>query len=155
VVKAYRSPSLVLLAFDWPDGETRQDFLGFAVRRTPGFLDLATGKRAASDWLPNRLSFNGPPPAGPPDLPSNTAPIPKFMWWDARLDGLVPGQALKYEVSAVCGPSNNPQLDAATTSSLDVTLPPHVEHHIGTWFNRAVMSSQAFSRKVAALKLPA
>ena len=28
-IKAYRSPTLVLLAFDWPDGENRNDFLGF------------------------------------------------------------------------------------------------------------------------------
>jgi len=66
--KAYRSPSLILLAMDWQDGESRNDFLGFAIRRTPGFMDLATGNLAATDWLPNRISFNGPPAAGQPDL---------------------------------------------------------------------------------------
>jgi hypothetical protein len=39
VAKAYTSPSLVLLAMDWPDGEVSHDFLGFAIRRTPGFQD--------------------------------------------------------------------------------------------------------------------
>jgi hypothetical protein len=62
--RAYLSPSLVLLALDWADGEQRQDFLGFAIRRTPGFLDFKTKQMAASSWLPNRLSFNGPPAAG-------------------------------------------------------------------------------------------
>ena len=152
-VKAYRSPSLVLLAFDWPDGESRNDFLGFAIRRAPGFLDLATGNRPASDWLPNRISFGGPPAAGQPDFPSNVAPIQKFMWWDARLEGIDPGQPLTYEVSAVCGPSNAPRVEPGTMTSLQVALPDHVEGGIGTWFNRAVMSSQAFSRKVRALGL--
>ena len=151
--KAYRSPSLVLLAFDWPDGESRNDFLGFAIRRAPGFLDLATGNRPASDWLPNRISFGGPPAAGQPDFPSNVAPIQKFMWWDARLEGIDPGQPLTYEVSAVCGPSNAPRVEPGTMTSLQVALPDHVEGGIGTWFNRAVMSSQAFSRKVRALGL--
>ena len=69
-VRAYLSPSLVLLAMDWPDGAIRNDFLGFAIRRTPGFKNLQTGVVAASDWLPNRLSFDGPPAEGQPDFPS-------------------------------------------------------------------------------------
>lgn len=151
VVKVYRSPSLVLLAFDWADGASRDDFLGFAIRRTPGFADLKTGKLAASDWLPNRLSFKGPPAQGQPDFPSNTAPIQKFMWWDARLEGVRPGDALTYEVFPVCGAAADLNMLTAEGTSLNVTLPEHVEFGIGTWFNRAVMSSQAFSRKLQAL----
>ena len=94
--RAYLSPTLVLLAFDWPDGEQRADFLGFAITRTPGFLDLTTGVLAASSLLPNRLSFNGPPAEGQPDFPSDKAPIQKFMWWDARLEGLPTGQSIAY-----------------------------------------------------------
>src|SRR5438477_12984487 len=96
--KAYLSPSLVLLAMDWQDGENRNDFLGFAISRSPGFKDLATGKRNPSDWLPNRLTFNGPPPAGQPDPASDIAPIQKFMWWDARLDGSKAGDKLTYTI---------------------------------------------------------
>src|SRR5436190_22328549 len=151
--KAYRSPSLILLAMDWQDGESRNDFLGFAIRRTPGFMDLATGNLAATDWLPNRISFNGPPAAGQPDFPSNIAPIQKFMWWDARLEGIKSGQKLTYEVFPVCGNSSAPQLQEAGKSFLETLLPDHVEFSIGTWFNRAVMGSQAFSRKVTALGL--
>ena len=47
-----------------------------------------------ASWLPNRLGFNGPPPEGEPDPPSDKAPIQKFLWWDARLDGLVPDSKL-------------------------------------------------------------
>jgi PLD-like domain len=150
-VRAYLSPSLVLLAMDWPDGESRTDFLGFAIRRTPGFQDLKTGTMAASDWLPNRLSFSGPPAKGQPDFPSNQAPVQKFLWWDARLEGVKSGDKLKYEVYPVCGTPPALQLLQADGGSLDVTLPDHHEMGIGTWFNRAVMSSQAFSRKVQAL----
>ena len=150
---AYLSPSLVLLALDWDEGATRTDFLGFSINRMPGFRDLATGVVRPSDWLPNRISFNGPPAAGQPDFPSNTAPIQKFMWWDARLDGIGPGAQLTYEVWAVCGTAAAPQQVAHSQATLTITLPPHVEFGIGTWFNRAVMSSQAFSRKVTALGL--
>ena len=151
--RAYLSPTLVLLALDWPDGEARNDFLGFAIQRTPGFLNLSTNVREASSWLPNRLGFSGPPPEGQPDFPSDKAPVQKFMWWDARFEGLAPANNLQYDVWAVVGDSKTPQLDPGSQATLTVNLPPHVEFGIGTWFNRAVMSSQAFSRKVAALNL--
>ncbi len=149
--KAYRSPSLVLLAMDWADGQNRQDFLGFAIKRTPGFADLATSTIAASDWLPNRLSFNGPPATGQPDFQSNVAPIQKFMWWDARLEGIDVNALLTYEIFPVCGSAQSNQLMQAERHVVEVTLPSHRELGIGTWFNRAVMSSQAFSRKIKAL----
>ena len=152
--RAYLSPTLVLLAVDWPDGANRQDFLGFAIRRTPGFIDLGTGVPAASSWLPNRVSFNGPPPAGEPDFPSEEAPIQKFMWWDARLDGSTLGDSLTYEIIPVCGAPGALQKITADAFSLTVVLPSHVEFGIGTWFNRAVMSSQAFSRKLKSFNTP-
>jgi hypothetical protein len=151
LVKAYLSPSLVLLALDWADGANHPDFLGFAIKRSPGFSDLKTGVKPASSWLPNRLSFNGPPAKGQPDFPSNDAPIQKFLWWDARLEGLAPGASLTYEVSPVLGTANTHGLDASSTASLPVSLPNHVEFGTGTWFNRAVMASQAFSAKCDAL----
>ena len=117
---------------DWPDGEARQDFLGFAIRRTPGFQDNKTGTLADYSWLPNRIGFNGPPAEGQPDFPSNKSPIQKFLWWDARLDGLKPDFKLSY---------------------VEVILPHQVRLGIGTWFNRAVMSSQAFSRILGALDI--
>jgi phosphatidylserine/phosphatidylglycerophosphate/cardiolipin synthase-like enzyme len=138
---------------DWEDGESSDDFLGFAIRRTPGFQDLATGDVAPSDWLPNRISFAGPPATGQPDFPSNIAPIQKFLWWDARLEGVNPGDSLKYEVFPVRGTAQSLQLVHAHRASIEVSLPAHREHGIGSWFNRAVMSSQAFSRKVTALGL--
>ena len=46
-VRSYCSPTLVLLAFDWPDG-AREDFLGFAVSRVPG----PAGKPESAPRLP-------------------------------------------------------------------------------------------------------
>src|SRR5262245_46157257 len=154
IAGAYLSPTLVLLAMDWPDGANRQDFLGFAIRRTPGFIDLSTGVAAASSWLPNRVSFNGPPPVGQPDFPSDEAPIQKFMWWDARLDGATTGDSLTYEITPVCGAPGALQPIAPDAFAMTVVLPPHVQFGIGTWFNRAVMSSQAFSRKLRSFDAP-
>jgi phosphatidylserine/phosphatidylglycerophosphate/cardiolipin synthase-like enzyme len=154
-VRPYLSPTLVLLALDWPEGEGRNDFLGFAIKRSPGFLDLKTNVREASSWLPNRIGFNGPPPEGAPDFPSDEAPVQKFMWWDARLEGLTPADAITYEVWATTGnpAAGKPVLEAASKTDVTIQLPHHVEQGIGTWFNRAVMSSQSFSRKVNALNL--
>lgn len=154
-VRPYLSPSLVLLALDWPEGEGRNDFLGFAIKRTPGFLDLSTNEREASSWLPNRVGFDGPPAEGEPDFPTNDAPVQKFMWWDARLEGFTSADAIAYEVWAVTGDPDAGKLTLVSGSKAKevIHLPDHVEHGIGTWFNRAVMSSQAFSRKVKALNL--
>lgn len=77
IMRSYASPALVLLAFDWPDADQHADFLGFSIRRTPGFY------HQAQSWLPNRRRFAAPE-AGK-DYPSNDAPIQKFMWWDARI----------------------------------------------------------------------
>src|SRR5258706_3158096 len=96
-VRSYLSPTLVFLALDWPDGPSRQDFLGFAISRTPGFWGQPTS------WLPNRIGFAGPV-ANAGDAPSNDAPIQKFMWWDARFDlETDPNRKFTYEVTPVTG----------------------------------------------------
>ena len=143
-LRAYTSPTLVLIAMDWPEGKDLADFLGFAIKRTPGF------RGAAESWLTNRIGFDGPPPDGS-FLPSNTAPIQKFMWWDAQIDTADRGRTFTYDVWPVRGtPEHLRNIDAAK-GSIDVTLPNFVENGIGTWFNRAVVSSQAFSRLLAEL----
>lgn len=141
-VRAFTSPAIVLLAFDWPEGKDRSDFLGFAIERSPGF-----GGRAKS-WLPNRLRFAGPADG---DVPSSDYPIQKFMWWDARVSASA--GTYRYRVVPVCGAVVNDKVgiaehrngDAATVT---VELPDPVVNGIGTWFNRAVVSSQAVSRRI-------
>jgi len=152
-LRAYLSPTLVLLAFDWIEGKSNPEFLGFAIKRSPGFWSTDGKTREAESWLPNRLTFDGPVPAGKPDAPSNVAPIQKFMWWDAKIDGPDRGQTFTYTAYPVVGHSRAPMLSEADGSTLQVKLPAHVENGIGTWFNRAVLSSQAFSRKLSAMGL--
>src|SRR5262249_28509614 len=105
VVKSYTSPTLVLLAYDWPAGDDQEDFLGFAIQRAPGF-DVAQ-----SSWLPNRIGFDGPK-ADQTDFPSNEAPIQKFYWWDARIDTKDRGHSFTYRIIPVTGkPSSLDLLD--------------------------------------------
>ncbi|CAB3762283.1 phospholipase D-like domain-containing protein [Paraburkholderia solisilvae] len=155
VVRAYLSPTLVLLAFDWPPGKGRNDFLGFAIKRTPGFSNATGTTREAASWLPNRITFDGPVPDTQHDAPSNVAPIQKFMWWDARIDPPDRQQHFEYEVYPVTGSRSAPVVLEAEAGICRITLPAHIEDGIGSWFNRAVVSSQAFARMVAALHLKA
>jgi hypothetical protein len=74
-VRSYVSPTLVLLAFDWPEAQGHNDFLGFAIRRTPGFLKPDAQTREESSWLPNRLTFKGPVEDTQNEALSNNAPI--------------------------------------------------------------------------------
>jgi phosphatidylserine/phosphatidylglycerophosphate/cardiolipin synthase-like enzyme len=152
-IRAYLSPTLVLLALNWDEGKAQADFLGFAIKRSPGFWSADGKSRESESWLPNRLTFDGPVQAGEPDAPSNTAPIQKFMWWDARIDEADREQTFLYTAYPLVGSAHAPQLLNAQQAQTRITLPAHIEDGIGTWFNRAVVSSQAFSRKVKALGL--
>jgi PLD-like domain len=138
-IEPYLSPTLVLLALDWADGAAREDFLGFAIKRSPGF-----GGQAES-WLPNRIGFDGPAPGA--DFPSDQAPIQKFLWWDARIDAPDRGRTFSYTAWPVVGRPGALRLLKSAAGRRTVTLPPEVEDGIGTWFNRAVVSSQAFARR--------
>jgi hypothetical protein len=139
-IKAYLSPTLVLLALDWPDGGSREDFLGFAVSRTPGFGGEPTS------WLPNRLGFDGPASAGK-DYPSNSSPIQKFLWWDARINDEDRGKEIIYAAAPVLGSPTGNRVEDSLGTTLKVRIPNPVQGRIGTYFNRAVVSSQAFMKK--------
>ncbi len=150
-VRAYPSPGMVLLAFNWePPKAQAKRFLGFAVRRSPGFWQPGLSDPNPSDWLLNRLTFQGVAQGG--DIPTNAAPIQKFMWWDARFHlPQAQGMTFRYEVFPVIGTASSPKLVEADAAMIEVVLPRHQRGAIGAWFNRAVVSSQAFSRMVASL----
>jgi phosphatidylserine/phosphatidylglycerophosphate/cardiolipin synthase-like enzyme len=136
--RAFLSPTLVLLAFDWAAGKNRDDFLGFAIERRPGFAG------AARSWLPNRLTFDGPSPT---DSPSDVSPVQKFMWWDARIDDHDRGKTFTYTIFPATGSPGAVERVTSAAASVKVKLPPAEVGHIGTYFNRAVVSSQAFVRE--------
>lgn len=137
--KSYTSPTLVLLAFDWPEAEAMTDFLGFAIKRSPGF------RNAAESWLTNRIDFNGPAPNGG-FFDSKVAPIQKFMWWDAQIDDADRGKTFTYTIWPVRGAPGALNMVEAASKTINVGLPEIFENKVGSWFNRAVVSSQAFSR---------
>jgi phosphatidylserine/phosphatidylglycerophosphate/cardiolipin synthase-like enzyme len=148
IVRPFTSPTLVLLAFDWPEGNDKRDFLGFAIERTPGF------DGAPSSWLPNRIGFNGPKPDHS-DFSSKEAPIQKFTWWDARIDTKDRGTKFSYRVIPVTGAPDALTLNEAEQGKVDVVVPLTEENGITSHFNRAVVSSQAFSKQFPELKTPA
>jgi phosphatidylserine/phosphatidylglycerophosphate/cardiolipin synthase-like enzyme len=135
----YPSPKVILLAFDWPIGKNRKDFLGFAIKRKPGFY----GKPFS--WLPNRISFRGP--VKNKEFSSDKFPIQKFMWWDARINDADENHSFKYTIIPVVGTQDEPIHVGNNSSSIQVKVSPNKENGIGTYFNRAVLSSQGFSRK--------
>ncbi len=140
--RAYTSPTLVLLAMDWPDGSQFSDFLGFAIRRSPGFHP---GEK--DGYLLNKVGF-APPSASSQSLPSNVSPIQKFLWWDSAIMPGDSGKTFNYTITPVrgTGPSDL-KLQHEAEATLAVTVPPVEGDHVATWFNRAVVSSQAFVRE--------
>jgi PLD-like domain len=141
-LRPYVSPTLVLLALDWAPGAERDDFLGFAIKRVPGFGD------ETESWLPNRIGFAGPARRGG-DFPSRDAPIQRFQWWDARIDDDDRGKSFKYTAWPVVGDPDHLHLLESARRTCTVKLPRAVENGIGIWFNRAVVSSQAFRKQFA------
>jgi phosphatidylserine/phosphatidylglycerophosphate/cardiolipin synthase-like enzyme len=135
---------MVLLALDWDEAPSHIDFLGFAITRT--------GSISGPLVLKNRLSFDGPVPDPPGEALSTDAPIQKFQWWDAGVRS-TDNEHYTYRVVPVTGTPAALTLQEAKVGSCDVTLPGQVEDGVGTWFNRAVVSSQAFSRQLQSMGL--
>src|SRR5215467_4848058 len=91
--RAYTSPTLVLLCFDWPDGGKHADFLGFSIKRSPGF-----GRTGAPQYLFNKLDFTPPKPGDKPKT-SDKAPIQKFNWWDGGIGPSDIGKTFTYTIT--------------------------------------------------------
>lgn len=142
LVRAYTSPTLVLLAFNWEDGAQHPDFLGFAIQRNPGF-----SKDGKPQFMFNKIDFD-PPRKNKPSKTSDKAPIQKFHWWDSAIDTKDQGKQFEYTVTPVLGTGKDDLhvQTAAASEALKVRVPLFHENGVGTYFNRAVVSSQAFSR---------
>ncbi len=151
-VRAFESPAVVLLALDWAEGARRRDFLGFSIRRRRTDKGASAAEKKWAP-LPNRLSFS-PAKSAAEEHPSTEAPIQKFMWWDARVARTQKGGervSYEYEVTPLVGtPRALDRLDEAkTTIAASLPFAGEVDEGIGCWFNRAVVSSQAFSKLVS------
>ncbi len=139
-VRAYCSPTCVLLAFNWEDGTKHPDFLGFAIQRDPGY-----GKDGKPQFLFNKIDFVPLTKASKPKG-SDKAPIQKFNWWDGGLKTADRGRKFTYTVTPVLGTgAKDLKLQKASAGSVKVTIPPIEDHGIATYFNRAVVSAQSFT----------
>src|SRR5262245_43305985 len=144
VARAYTSPSgVILVAYHWkPPANT--PFFGFSIKRTPGFYDPNSNVQLPFNWLPNRLNFFGPLDE---DAPSNVAPIQKFIWWDARFHPKQDtGKTFVYEITPIGGSAQKLKPLTGSTRSIQVKYPERSTNGVSTWFNRPLVSSQAFSR---------
>ncbi|WOH80325.1 phospholipase D-like domain-containing protein [Bradyrhizobium sp. BEA-2-5] len=141
-VKAYASPSCVLLAFDWMDGAEHKDFLGFAIQRNPGY-----GRDGKPQYLFNKLDFVPLEHDARPKR-SDEAPIQKFNWWDGGINIEDQGKTFEYSVIPVLGTGpDDLKLQHNAAGKRSVTVPRPLEGQIATYFNRAVVSAQSFAKQ--------
>ncbi|MGA2271526.1 MAG: phospholipase D-like domain-containing protein [Bryobacteraceae bacterium] len=137
VVKAYAGSTGVLLAFNLQNDADRAGLLGFAIQKNDG------------DFLPAMIPFPGQAHEAGQPIPTNLAPVQKFRWSDYTVDATT---TYKYIVYAVRGAPGRLQLGAGaaitvTTEPRDAqTVIGHPDRFV-TVSNRAVASSQAFSRE--------
>jgi phosphatidylserine/phosphatidylglycerophosphate/cardiolipin synthase-like enzyme len=140
-IKAYASSSCVLLTFDWTDGAKHLDFLGFAIKRSPGY-----GRDGKPQFLFNKLDFK-PLDEGARPKGSDQAPIQKFNWWDGGINPDDQGKSFKYTVIPVLGSgSADLKLQNAAATEISLKVPEPLDGNIATYFNRAVVSAQSFIR---------
>jgi phosphatidylserine/phosphatidylglycerophosphate/cardiolipin synthase-like enzyme len=144
-VKAYSGTTGVLLAFD-VEPHKRQDLLGFAISR-----EITSGNLAGRiGWLQGMLDFPGTSKGKGELLATNVAPIQKFRWSDYSV---YPGTGYAYSVQPVYKTSSAAKVTAADRR-IFLEAGPRVEVSTQDFngedaviFNRAVASSQAFSRR--------
>ena len=148
-VKAYAGTTGIMLAFQI-DKRKRKRFLGFAVSRkiTSGHLKGRIG------WLQGMLDFSGSSKAPGELIATNVAPLQKFRWSDYSV---YPGVSYAYTVYPVYHIASISTI-SAQNRRLYLEEGPTVEiqtQDLGgenaIIFNRAVASSQAFSRRFSDL----
>ncbi len=143
-VKAYAGTTGVLLAFDIEPGK-REDLLGFAISR-----EILSGPVAGRiGWLQGILDFPGTSKKPGELIATNVAPIQKFRWSDYAV---YPDTRYGYSIHPVYRMGSS--LVTASNRRLFMEAGPHVEVQTQGFegedaiiFNRAVASSQAFSRR--------
>lgn len=143
-VKAYSGTTGVLLAFDIEPNK-RKNLLGFAVSR-----EILSGPYSGRiGWLQGILDFPETTKAKGELIATNIAPIQKFRWSDYSV---YPETRYAYTVQPVYSTSS--KLVMASNRHLYLEAGPRVEIETQNFkgedaviFNRAVASSQAFSRK--------
>jgi hypothetical protein len=127
----------------WADGAKCKDFSASQSCDHPAFI---LGEK--DGYLINKIGF-APPGPHSQSLPSNVSPIQKFLWWDSAITEADRGKKFTYTVTPVrgTGPLDIKLHDEAASKPVEVPVPAVERDKISTWFNRAVLSSQSFSKK--------
>lgn len=144
-VKAYSGTTGILLAFN-VEPNKRQNLLGFAITR-----EITSGRFAGRvNWLQGMLDFPGTSKKKGELLATNVGPIQKFRWSDYSV---YPGTGYAYTVHPVYKMTSVISVTAANRR-IFLEAGPRVELSTQGFdgedaiiFNRAVASSQAFSRR--------
>lgn len=143
-VKAYSGTTGILLAFNI-EPEKRKNFLGFAISR-----EILSGRGAGRiNWLQGILDFPGSSKAPGELVATNVAPIQRFRWSDYAV---YPNTRYAYTIHPVYRSGSRPV--TSTNRRTFLQTGPRVEvttqgfdSEDAIIFNRAVASSQAFSRR--------
>jgi phospholipase D-like protein len=135
--KVYAGTNTTLLAMDLASPDMREGLLGFAIHRTR--LD---GRASQPEPLKNLLHFESSGLAPGKAAPSTQSPYQKFRWADY---GAQPGARYHYRADAFYGTPDRPRF--LEGPPIEVKLHgPKDDHYVV--FNRAVVASQAFWRKL-------
>jgi len=100
-IKTYISRSLIMLAYDWETGQSRADFAGFGIERTPGVAG------AAKSWMP-----------GVGGTLRN-----ECYSWDRCADVADRTAAFRYRVVPVVGTPEAPEYLYSEAGEVDVRFP--------------------------------
>lgn len=144
MVKAYAGATGVLLAFNFEKDADRRGLLGFAIQRV--------GPGNATCYLDTMLPFPGQSHQAGTPIPSNISPVQKFRWSDYTT---TQETTYTYIVQAMYGTpaALEPKITAKVSVTTESTKAASVigsPQNLAVVFNRAVASSQAFSREFPA-----
>lgn len=148
-VHAISGTHVVMLGLDATE-DALDGLLGFTIRRSGGGRDATLGgglvfkgvAAETTETTPGSTPARGAePPAHPPSVRSDEAPIQAFLWSDYTA---VPGTDYTYEVVPVYGAAGALEPRDGVSVSVRTETPDDGVH--GVFFNRGVAGSQAYAR---------
>jgi hypothetical protein len=131
---------MILLVFNWVIGVRRNDFLSSAMQRKPGLdITVLIGFHMVLDLevllLNERIYL---------------LDIAQYRNLSGRMVEYIRrniNRTFSYTISPIVGKEHSSHLLKADHSSINVEIPKNEVDIIGMYFNRAVVSSQVFSKK--------
>ena len=141
---ALTGANTVIMGWNMDDGVSRDDLMGFAIRRTQ--FDPDTEEILRRDWLNGQKRFRGVSETAGFDVRSDQAPFQRFRWADYTVNA---SHAYRYEIFPMRGRPGDLTRDNPVV--LDVRPSGHVVDGTGIFFNRGVTSASAYFRRFRGL----